>query len=542
MKKTILFSLLILCMVFAVGAREFVVESFEVQPNDLTARTNAVNDLNGNKCALIKVALPQSGGEFSGNVLKQEYHINEYLVYMSQGTKYLQLRYPGMETLMLDVTPYTDGRGLESGMTYRLKLSGYEDSSTGNSSQQNTVQGNYLILDITPNSEVMVEVDGNIYPVDNGQTSAFLDYGNHTLSVKAAGYAPYTGTVSIVPESKTTKSIQLESIQAKLNVNSATPGATIKINGRERGSGSFSESVIPGNYLIEVEKAGYRPYSTSVELRQKEERTVDIPSLQPIYSNLDVSYAPIGATIAIDGKTVGTTPDVIRDVLVGSHTVTISKDGYETVTLTANLIEDQPTKLSGELKKKEVNSPSVTNTTTTVTNLDGHEAVDLGLSVKWATCNVGAEKPSDYGNYYAWGETQTKFTYTNYNTITYGKSMKDIGGSTSDVANTEWGCRWRLPTKEEFQELVDKCKWEWTTIDGHKGYMVIGPNGNSIFLAAAGYRNGDSAYSVGSDGRFWSSTPSSNDRGAWNLYINDGLQGVDWHNRGYGYSVRPVVE
>ena len=171
-----------------------------------------------------------------------------------------------------------------------------------------------------------------------------------------------------------------------------------------------------------------------------------------------------------------------------------------------------------------------------------HEAVDLGLSVKWATCNVGASKPSDYGNYYAWGETETKSTYTEINSVTYGKSMKDIGGTQYDVAHTEWGGSWRLPTKAECQELINKCKWQWTSVDGHAGYKVTGPNGNSIFLAAAGGRDGDSALSVGSGGGYWSSAPDSGDYAAWELYFDVGLQDVYWYGRYYGKSVRPVVE
>ena len=601
MKKTIFFCLLILCMVFAVGAREFTVDSFEALPNDLTARTNAVNDLNGNKCALIKVALPQSDGEFSGNVLKQEYHINEYLVYMSQGTKYLQLRYPGMETLMLDVTPYTDGRGLESGMTYRLKLSGYEDGSNGNASQRNTVQGNYLMLDITPKTGVRVEIDGQMQNVENGKLTTFLDFGSHELSVKANDFAPYTETILIGPEGKVirnitlqstrnyldltvnpstgvlveidgqtrevregkvsallsfgdhevsaaasgflphsetvtvgpgariSRNINLESIQAHLVIKSATPGVSIKLNGSEKGISSYSGDLTPGKYIVEAEKTGYRPYTETVELGQKEKHTIEIPALQPIYANLDVAYEPYGATITIDGKTVGTTPEVVRDILVGPHSVSITMEGYEPYSGTVTLEEGQPARLVGALKKGDH-------------KINGHKAVDLGLSVKWATCNVGAEKPSDYGNYYAWGETKPKSTYTGSNCVTGGEKMNDIGGTQYDVAHTEWGSRWRLPTQEECQELIDKCKWVWTTLDGHAGYKVTGSNGNSIFLPAAGYSDGDSAYDVGSGDYYWSSTPFSNDSYAWELYFSDGSRYMRGTDRKFGESVRPVSE
>ena len=118
---------------------------------------------------------------------------------------------------------------------------------------------------------------------------------------------------------------------------------------------------------------------------------------------------------------------------------------------------------------------------------DGHEYVDLGLSVKWATCNVGASKPEEYGDYFAWGETSTKEEYTEENSLTYGKKMSDIAGNAQyDAARANWGGSWRMPTEYEWQELIDKCKWEWGKVTGVKVNKVTGPNGNSIFLPAAG--------------------------------------------------------
>ncbi len=91
--------------------------------------------------------------------------------------------------------------------------------------------------------------------------------------------------------------------------------------------------------------------------------------------------------------------------------------------------------------------------------INGHEWVDLGLSVKWATCNVGASSPSDFGGYYAWGELTEKSSYTEENSKTYGdSSISDIGGNPQyDVATATWGSSWRLPTEHELQELIEKC-------------------------------------------------------------------------------------
>ncbi len=222
--------------------------------------------------------------------------------------------------------------------------------------------------------------------------------------------------------------------------------------------------------------------------------------------------------------------------------ILIAVEGVVAVLLIA-LIIWQPwksTQSQGGEEPKE--HPDSLAPTTTVEN--NHEYVDLGLSVKWATCNVGANSPSDYGDYYAWGETSTKSSYTEDNSITSGKSMNDIGGNSSyDVARAKWGGSWRLPTKAEFQELIDKCTWTWTTQGGHNGYKVTGKNGKSIFLPATGWREGTLSFFVGESGNYWGSTPGeSNTDDAYDLFFNSSNYYTRWVNRFYGYSVRPVVE
>ena len=186
------------------------------------------------------------------------------------------------------------------------------------------------------------------------------------------------------------------------------------------------------------------------------------------------------------------------------------------------------------------------------------EAVDLGLSVKWATFNVGATKPEEYGGYYAWGETEEKEDYSwetykwcngSYYTMTkyctdsnYGtvdnKTTLDLE---DDVAHVKWGGDWRMPTKAEQDELRNNCTWTWTTQNGVNGYKVTGPNGNSIFLPAAGYRDGADVYYRGYYGFYWSGSLSS-DYGDSAYYLGFSDNSCDWDgdDRCCGQSVRPV--
>lgn len=186
-------------------------------------------------------------------------------------------------------------------------------------------------------------------------------------------------------------------------------------------------------------------------------------------------------------------------------------------------------------------------------------AVDLGLSVKWACCNVGASTPEGYGGYYAWGETEEKSNYTPltykyylgdldgdgdyyYDPNEYQNIGSNISGTSYDVAHVKWGGSWRMPTLSEIQELCNKCSWKWTSVNGVFGQKVTGPNGNSIFLPAAGDRRVTYVSGRGSDGRYWSGALNEGG-GAFCLYFGSGGGDWDgWYGRRIGYSVRPVTD
>jgi len=179
----------------------------------------------------------------------------------------------------------------------------------------------------------------------------------------------------------------------------------------------------------------------------------------------------------------------------------------------------------------------------TTGTLNGYDWVDLGLpsGIKWATCNVGASTPSAYGNYYAWGETSTKSTYTEDN-YTYTGNPTTLPSS-ADAATANWGSGWRMPTQTEMQELIDNCTVTWTTQNGVNGRLFTGPNGNSIFLPAAGYRGDSELGYAGSDGDYWSSSLYSDGTvRAWCLYFYSGNYGMSDYDRGCGLTVRAVCQ
>ena len=182
--------------------------------------------------------------------------------------------------------------------------------------------------------------------------------------------------------------------------------------------------------------------------------------------------------------------------------------------------------------------------------INGHEYVDLGLpsGTKWATCNIGASTPVEAGDYFSWGEIESSKNrqggYFKSNTRLYGKNVdeNDVKGVAKfDVATSMWGDDWRMPTNTEFQELIDNCTWEWTTINESKGYKVTGKNGNSIFLPAVG-----SQYTIQPDtqeiGYYWSASPGWDNYDAYHLCFTRDNPITKSSRRYYGFSVRPVCK
>lgn len=193
-------------------------------------------------------------------------------------------------------------------------------------------------------------------------------------------------------------------------------------------------------------------------------------------------------------------------------------------------------------------------------SINGHDYVDLGLPSgrRWATCNIGSKTPSGYGDYFSWAETKSKATYTeaNYSGCIdiYIDGLGDIKSDTIrgqhriidnprfDAARKNWGENWELPTAQDFAELNKECSWKLKSIDGHKGYLVTGPNGNSIFLPMAGLKENQYKSQVGTCGFYWTGDSwDARDRSTMIDFHESSHNGSIWCYRYKGLSIRPVV-
>ena len=193
-------------------------------------------------------------------------------------------------------------------------------------------------------------------------------------------------------------------------------------------------------------------------------------------------------------------------------------------------------------------------TTPSYTLINGHKFVDLGLpsGLLWAKANVGATYSVDDGDYFAWGETSPKSTYS-WSTYKWGSNPSKYNYSDGkatldaedDAATVNWGAPCRMPDSSDFQELYSQCGWSWTSnYNGASGYLVTGPNGNTIFIPASGSRRNDDLNYHGSDGNYWSrslysvNTYYARDLGFDSGYINP----ANYYDRYDGFAVRPVAE
>lgn len=197
------------------------------------------------------------------------------------------------------------------------------------------------------------------------------------------------------------------------------------------------------------------------------------------------------------------------------------------------------------LNKEKTTSSNTENchciSATTNTLVNGHQFVDLGLSVKWATHNIGAFTPEDIGDYFAWGEIEKKKNYTIENSLTHSVKWGNIDGTGNDVAHVKWGKNWRMPTIKEMGELIDNCIWKWVSNEKVNGYLIIGPNGNSIFLPATGATKYNEIYNVGNTGGYWSATSDGNVMSSCIYFSRKEYHISNGYYRHIGYTIRPVI-
>ena len=332
-----------LLLSLAVHAQKLTVEGMTASSVDLSASQFERKDLAGQVCGMVKVQLAAAGAQFEGNVIgTPEYKTGEYWVYMSPGSYMLNIKHPQFVPLNVNFRDY-GVQGIQSKVTYLLTLVMPQIGQAVDDGMR------YLAMTVEPKNAVVM-IDNQLQTATNGQIKVRLSKGVHQYSVMASGYATKKGDVTL-DEGTARLDINLESVKASLTVNCATSGAEILVNGESQGRAPWKGMLQAANYELEARLTGYRSNKQSISLKESENRIVDIPALQAITGNLDVNFDPIDAEVRIDGKRVGQSPNIFRNLLIGRHEVELSKNGYQTKKEIVEIKEGQTSQLSGNLKQ-----------------------------------------------------------------------------------------------------------------------------------------------------------------------------------------------
>ena len=572
MKKVTTILLLFLCFcstAFAQNLQEFSVVSFEEKPFDTAARDEnyKILDGNGELFSIIKLvsATPDDdlraySFDFGLCESRVKSVDGDVWVYVQRNAMRVTIKREGFNTVKYEL-PVT----VQPGQVFEMTLQ----------ATPRVAKKRILLLEVSPadsKAQVTYKAEGEKeYRLfgdgvidDGGMISMRLELGTYYYRIISKNYHPSEGRIELgdAPQ-KYTEKVTLRPNYGTLTLK-AVDNADIYIDGEKVGAGQWSGNLSPGNYNVECQLRAHKNSIKTISVKEGDKLTVQLDAPTPITGGLSLTSSPLGATVAIDGKECGTTPEDFAVLLIGAHKITVSKSGYKSVSVDIEIKEGETTEQRVVLEKGSEDTSMSSDITTTAASgiINGHEYVDLGLpsGLKWATCNVGATKPEEYGGYYAWGETEEKenydwstykwcngsyYTQTKYCTNgSYGTvDNKTVLDLEDDVAHVKWGGNWRMPTQAEQDELRTKCTWTWTTQNGVNGYKVTSKtNGNSIFFPAAGCRNGAYLNYSGSGGDYWSSSLFGGDSDyAYGLGFSSGCYNwSDYDRRYYGFSVRPV--
>ncbi|MBR5984621.1 MAG: hypothetical protein IK025_13000 [Bacteroidales bacterium] len=391
----------------------------------------------------------------------------------------------------------------------------------------------------------LLDVSGKIYAEYNGS----LDAGVHTFDISVANPQTYLLNATVGNHQYSIRMVNVGSgCSCSINYTGVSSGIEAKLtttNEFQIGDNMryVGYATIDGQTIISaaIEQPTAISQNITLNFSQRSSPCVETLAATDITNTSATLHGNIvyngGSTVTSRGFYYGTSSDNLSQMAhagigVGEYTASISDLSEATTYYYCTFATNNLGTSIGEVM-------SFTTTITTGT-LNGYEWVDLGLpsGTLWATCNVGANTSEAYGNYYAWGETTTKPSYSESN-YTYTDDPVTLPPS-ADAATVNWGDGWRMPTKEMAIELVNNCDVARVVRNGISGWLLTGPNNNSIFFPAAGsYINGDPWY----HGLYWTSSIYTNNMtSAWNIELfNDGSYIGMYHTERYdGLSVRPV--
>ncbi len=488
-----------------VAAQELVVRKFYLDERDFTANrgsTCILDHANNEPCALIKVRTNEHGFTFdAGQLLPIEKteeqtpaHPLEIYVWVQSGAKRLSIGHKQLGNLYdFQMGDYISSGGLESGKTYIMELvSGEREIII---KEARTTQ--YVVFQLTP-PEAVVELDGEMLATSDGTAQKPMPFGSYQYTVKAPNYQMEVGRIKVDdPKNKHIVTVSLKPNFAAITL-TAPSGAEIWVDEQRKGTGSWTGNLGAGVHIFEARLAGHRPSQRRYDLVVANgPQTISLEAPKPIVGEAEITSNPALADIYIDGKKVGQTPQLISDLLVGSHTVKLSRKGFADYTGTITVKERESTSLTATMKKQETpaivggsaTANAAENLTFTVKGVTFTMVkVEAGTFTMGATSEQGSEAYIDEKP--AHKVTLTKDYYIGQTEVTQalwqavmGSNPSKFKGDNLPVDQVCWddcqkfisklnsltGSKFRLPTEAE---------WEYAARGGNKsrGYKYSGSN------------------------------------------------------------------
>ena len=447
----ILIAIVLMAGCAANTAAQSKVRDITVRPDvfDLTASTSQRLDMNGNPCGLLKVSVPADNVEFQGNIIGDVVrHGGAYWVYVTNGTKKIRMTSAAFGDVDLLFADWNIPH-IQSKTTYTVSV---EMTAPGDNAAP--AKRGYVQFTLTP-ANAFIVFNGQQLDVTGGTAYKLVPYGSYSYTAQAAGYEPYTGTVN-VNSGQVQVPVKLRSNKAHINVTAATPGSKIYVDGVLKGETQWNGELMPGDYIVEARRDGYRPRDISVTLTAASERNVVIPALEMITGELSIEYRPLGAHISLDGKAVGTTPTLLADIPAGTHTLSIAHPGYVTATLNVTVTDSGTTPVTGTLKKTAAPGPAAQSGSTSQT---GETLPHFSTSpVNMALCAKGPD-----GYVYITADQWKKLSESQKSAFKPLGIYLAAGNFIVELYDKENGKRmnwnaamkYNLPTKEQGQILVD---------------------------------------------------------------------------------------
>ena len=340
-----LFSILFSCLSYS---QSISVSSFKLLESDLTANTAGTTekDQNGEVAALIKVVTTQTGFTFdcgSMGIVKTVQKPAEIWVYVPHGVKKMTISHPQLGLLR----DYYLNIPIEKARTYEMVLV----SGTVQTIVQQARTSQYIVFQLVPQNAI-VELNGEVLETVDGTATKMMKFGTYNYRVQAPNYLPEAGNVTVDdPDNKKIVNISLKPNFSKVTVK-VENNAEIWINGEKKGNGAWVGDLGEGTYEFEAKLQGHRSTITTKDLMVTQEpQTITLQAPSPIYGEADINSSPAMADIYIDGKKSGQTPQLISNLIIGSHQLRISKNGYDDYNSTFNIKDGETMSVNAQLNK-----------------------------------------------------------------------------------------------------------------------------------------------------------------------------------------------